>query len=78
MSDAGYYRAEARRCRGMARNTRSTIEAARRWTELADEYEELAARLERGGRFTISHVPTQRQAAETWRSRPHETGRDKS
>jgi hypothetical protein len=50
MADSNsYYREEARRCRMMARAAK-TRTAAARWAELADEYEQLAVALERGGR----------------------------
>ena len=50
MPEAGHYRNEARRCRAMARAAK-TVLVARRWHELADEYEQLAVSLERNGRL---------------------------
>ena len=57
MTDAAYYRSESRRCRRMA-STAKTIMAARRWIELADEYDQLAVSLERGHRPAL-YVPIQ-------------------
>ena len=57
-NDAAYYRDEARRCRKMARAAKSIV-ASRRWAELADEYDQLAVSLERGGRPAVRHFPTQ-------------------
>ena len=50
-----HYREEARRCRMMARAAK-TIAAARRWAELADEYEQLAVALERSGRLGVRRI----------------------
>ena len=58
MPDSEHYRAEARRCRRLAGDAR-TIETARRWFELADEYDQLAVFLERTG---ASAPPVQRTA----------------
>ena len=60
MVGAAYYRDEARRCRKMA-TAAKTIEARRRWAELADEYEQLAASLERAGRMTAKPMPMRQQ-----------------
>jgi hypothetical protein len=59
MADSeSYYRTEARRCRAMARAAK-TGATARRWAELADEYEQLAVVLERGGRRPANRLPRQ-------------------
>jgi hypothetical protein len=60
MPEAGHYRNEARRCRAMAR-TAKTVAVARRWHELADEYEMLAVTLERSGRPPGVHTAMQMQ-----------------
>jgi len=60
MSYAAYYRSEARRCRQMA-GTARTVTTSRRWAELADDYEQLAASLERRGRTRMRHLPMRQQ-----------------
>jgi hypothetical protein len=60
MADSEYYRTEARRCRRLAGDAR-TIETARRWFDLADEYDQLAVSLERGGVPPSQGVPMQQQ-----------------
>ena len=63
MRDSTYYRNEARRCRQLARIAK-TIDAARRWTEIADDYDQLAISLERSGRPIVQRVPMQQQPAQ--------------
>jgi hypothetical protein len=48
MFGSQYYREEARRCRKLAAGALN-LESARRWFELADEYDQLAVSLERRG-----------------------------
>ena len=67
MPEAGHYRGEARRCRAMARAA-MTMQIARRWHELADEYELLAVALERGGRPPVAHAPMEMQPMQQQRS----------
>ena len=63
MADSdSYYRAEARRCRAMARAAKIGA-TSRRWAELADEYEQLAVALERSGRASAQRVPKQQPQA---------------
>jgi len=52
----------------MAR-TAKTVEVARRWHELADEYEQLAVALERNGRPPVPHTPTQQQPMQQQQSK---------
>ena len=68
MPEAGHYRHEARRCRAMARAAK-TVTIARRWHELADEYELLAVALERGGRAAAPPAPPQMQPMQQQQSK---------
>jgi hypothetical protein len=68
MPEIGHYRNEARRCRAMARVAK-TVEVARRWHELADEYELLAVALERSGRPSGLHAPMQMQPMQQQQSK---------
>ena len=62
MTDAAYYRDEARRLRALARARRNRNTAsATRWSELADEYEQLAASLERSSSSRIHRMPMPQQ-----------------
>ena len=68
MPEAGNYRDEARRCRAMARAAK-TVQIARRWHELADEYELLAVAPERSGRPPVAHAPMQMQPMQQQQSK---------
>ena len=52
----------------MARAAR-TVQIARRWHELADEYEMLAVALERSGRTPAAHTPMQMQPMQQQQSK---------
>jgi hypothetical protein len=52
----------------MARAAR-TVQIARRWHELADEYELLAVALERSGRTPVPHTPMQMQPMQQQQSK---------
>jgi hypothetical protein len=60
MGDVAYYRGEARRCRNLAAAARDS-DAKKRWSDLADDYEQLAAKLERRNRPPPPHAPVQQQ-----------------
>jgi hypothetical protein len=60
MTEATYYRDEARRLRTLARAGRNRPSATR-WSALADEYEQLAASLERSSSPRIHRVPLPQQ-----------------
>lgn len=70
MLDSEYFRDEARRCRELAR-TAKMIDTARRWVELADEYDQLAVSLERRSnppplqRAPMQQQPVQQQSKTT-------------
>jgi hypothetical protein len=63
MVSVAYYRAEAERCRALARATHDPA-AATRWTRIANDYENLAISLEAAPEAalpTAVHVPMQQQ-----------------
>ena len=62
MTNAGYYRGEAERCRDLAAMSVDS-DIARRWHRLADEYAVLAERLAaaEAGRPPILRAPKQQQ-----------------
>ena len=70
MANAGYYRAEAERCRDLAAMSVDS-EIAHRWHRLADEYavlsEELAAA--EAGRAPILRTPMQQQPVQQQQTR---------
>ena len=67
------YRDEARYCRLMARTT--TAESSRRWSEMADEYEQLAVPFERAGHTTDRRGSIQHVEHETSLPHPIDSGR---
>ena len=73
MADAGYYRAEAERCRDLAAMSVDS-DIARRWHRLADQYavlaEELAAA--EAGRTPILRTPMQQQPVQQQQGRLEE------
>jgi hypothetical protein len=61
--DVAYYREEANRCRKLAAASPDS-EAAKRWRQLAQDYDQLAEALElgaAGGRAAFQRVPMQQQ-----------------
>jgi hypothetical protein len=70
MTDATYYRGEARQFRTLARARRNTPSATR-WGALADEYEQLAASLERSSsrRIHRMRMPQQPQTVQQQQGR---------
>jgi aminoglycoside phosphotransferase (APT) family kinase protein len=61
MADSAYYRSEADRCRDLAARSPES-EQAKRWRQLASEYDQLAETLETAAPSPhILHVPMQQQ-----------------
>ena len=60
MASAGYYREEADRCRKLAAASPDS-DAAKRWRQLAAEYDDLAEALEASDRMHMQRAPMQQQ-----------------
>ena len=60
MASADYYREEANRCRKLAAASPDS-DAAKRWRQLATEYDDLAEALEASDRLIVQRDPMQQQ-----------------
>ena len=77
MASAGYYREEANRCRKLAAASPDS-DAAKRWRQLATEYDDLAEALEASDRLQLQRGPMQQQPMQQQQQKTAEDEKDEN